>query len=421
MSLTKNITTESVRIIPKAGDFLDRKLGSRGEVFFDQEAATLRLFDGIIPGGIPLLRADLGNVNGVLGASIGDTPPADVRAGTIWFNSSSGKLYIYYNDGNSYQWVQPATPSTGGAGGGGSSTLTGLNDVTITSPVSGQSLVYNGTRWTNSAGGGGISGPLSSTANAVAVYNGTSGSAVKNSLVTIASDGAIVAPLASSIIPFHWDNTAQFPNASQYHGAIAHSHADGRMYFAHSGAWVGLANQSELSGGSSLPSQSGNSGKFLTTDGTSLSWATVSQAGGSTTFAGLTEATSAGLTVDQFYMQAIVRLSVTNVGSSAYLFSSHYSGNNPSVYAIGGMTIAFNLNVLGHPFLIQDPTGTNYNTGLIHVDTGGGVSTGSNAQGRTTGTLYWQVPASISGTYRYQCAAHPAMVGGIVVKNVVSL
>ena len=46
----------------------------------------------------------------------------------------------------------------------------------------------------------------------------------------------------SSIIPFYYANQAAFPSASTYHGAIAHSHYDGAMYFAHGGAWIKLAN-----------------------------------------------------------------------------------------------------------------------------------------------------------------------------------
>jgi plastocyanin len=71
----------------------------------------------------------------------------------------------------------------------------------------------------------------------------------------------------------------------------------------------------------------------------------------------------------------------------------------------------------GHPFLIQDNTGTNYNTGLTHVTTGGAVTTGASAQGQTSGTLYWKIPDSISGNYRYQCGVHASMVGNITIKN----
>ena len=59
---------------------------------------------------------------------------------------------------------------------------------------------------------------------------------------TITSGGAITAPQAGSIIPFYWANQASFPSAATYHGALAHSHADGKMYFAHANAWVELVN-----------------------------------------------------------------------------------------------------------------------------------------------------------------------------------
>jgi hypothetical protein len=54
--------------------------------------------------------------------------------------------------------------------------------------------------------------------------------------------GAIIAPQAGSIIPFYFANQAAFPDANTYHGALAHSHADGAMYFAHGGSWIRLTN-----------------------------------------------------------------------------------------------------------------------------------------------------------------------------------
>ena len=48
------------------------------------------------------------------------------------------------------------------------------------------------------------------------------------------------------VIPFLYANQAAFPNASTYHGAIAHSHSDGAMYFAHGGNWIKLANDSDI-------------------------------------------------------------------------------------------------------------------------------------------------------------------------------
>jgi plastocyanin len=143
---------------------------------------------------------------------------------------------------------------------------------------------------------------------------------------------------------------------------------------------------------------------------------------GPATFSGTTEATAASITIDEVAYSAITRLSVTNSGASAYLFDNQYSGNNPTIYAISGTTIAFNLAVTGHPFLVKTALGAaNYSTGLIHVATDGTVATGASAQGKTTGTLYWQVPASINGAYAYQCSIHSGMLGVIMIKDIVTL
>ena len=50
----------------------------------------------------------------------------------------------------------------------------------------------------------------------------------------------------TAVIPFYYADQTSFPNATTYHGAIAHSHADGAMYFAHMGTWVELANSTDL-------------------------------------------------------------------------------------------------------------------------------------------------------------------------------
>jgi len=141
---------------------------------------------------------------------------------------------------------------------------------------------------------------------------------------------------------------------------------------------------------------------------------------GSASFNGTSDAMTALLTIDKIAYPAITMLNVTNIGTSAYSFTNQYGGGNPNIYAISGTTIAFNLNVAGHPFLIRF-SAANYDTGLIHVSTTGDVSTGSNAQGKTSGTLYWQVPYGISGNYGYLCSFHPAMAGIITVKDIATL
>ena len=118
---------------------------------------------------------------------------------------------------------------------------------------------------------------------------------------------------------------------------------------------------------------------------------------------------------------AITQLRVTNSGSSAYLMNNHYSGNNPTVYAISGTTIAFDIQAGGHPFQIQTAANVAYNTGLIHVSTTGTITTGVSAQGKDSGILYWQIPIGTTGNYEYQCTLHGGMVGTIVIKDFATL
>ena len=110
-------------------------------------------------------------------------------------------------------------------------------------------------------------------------------------------------------------------------------------------------------------------------------------------------------------------LNVTNAGSAAYLFDL-LSGSNPTINVFAGQTIAFNLNVIGHPFLIRETAGgANTSEGLIHISPSLVVSTGLDAQGKVDGTLYWTIPHYLEGsTYVYQCFIHTgAMVGNIAI------
>ena len=138
---------------------------------------------------------------------------------------------------------------------------------------------------------------------------------------------------------------------------------------------------------------------------------------GITSFSSLGDSQTAGLTVNRFYLPAITMLSVTSNGVTAYRFDQYGTLDNPTIYAINGTTIAFDLQASGHPFLIQTGPGNNYNIGLYHVSSTGVVSTGSAAQGKSSGILYWKIPIDISGGYRYQCSDHPSMVGSILIKN----
>ena len=97
-----------------------------------------------------------------------------------------------------------------------------------------------------------------------------------------------------------------------------------------------------------------------------------------------------------------------------------YAGDNPTIYVYSGDTISFRLTQgTSHPINIRESNGgMNYNTGLTHIDVNGTISTGSGAQGKVSGKLFWKIPYELAGnTYVYQCTNHSSMVGNIVIKS----
>ena len=129
-----------------------------------------------------------------------------------------------------------------------------------------------------------------------------------------------------------------------------------------------------------------------------------------------------GKTFDEMALPAITTLVVTADSNNGYKMDQYGNTEDPTIYAISGTTIAFKINSgSNHPFQIETSGGTAYNNGLVHIGLDGSVSTGSQAQGKTSGTLYWKVPANISGNYAYQCTVHSSMRGTIVVKDISGL
>ena len=57
-------------------------------------------------------------------ASVSDAAPSNPASGQLWWNSSVNKLYIYYTDANSSQWVQATTPGATGPTGPAATTTT---------------------------------------------------------------------------------------------------------------------------------------------------------------------------------------------------------------------------------------------------------------------------------------------------------
>lgn len=100
---------------------------------------------------------------------------SNLASGEMGVNMADQKMYI--NNGTSVVQI-------------GAGNLSGLNDVVITTPSSGQSLSYNGTNWVNSsAGAGDVVGPASATDNALVRFDGTTGKLIQNGNITEDDNG----------------------------------------------------------------------------------------------------------------------------------------------------------------------------------------------------------------------------------------
>ena len=64
-----------------------------------------------------------------------------------------------------------------------------------------------------------------------------------NNLGNIDVIGQLTSTENNHILRWYYPDQPSFPDPNTYHGAIAHSHADGEMYFAHGGQWVALENE----------------------------------------------------------------------------------------------------------------------------------------------------------------------------------
>lgn len=107
-----------------------------------------------------------------------------LASGELGVNMADKKVYI--NNGTSVVQI-------------GAGALSGLSDVSVTTPANGQSLKYNSTtsKWENATGGtGDVVGPASATNNAVARFDTTTGKLIKNSTVLIDDSGNITQPLS---------------------------------------------------------------------------------------------------------------------------------------------------------------------------------------------------------------------------------
>jgi len=102
-------------------------------------------------------------VNGATGPTgatgsyiISDTAPASPSVGNTWYDSTTGKTYIRYNDGSSTQWVEEGNPTSIVVPGHGSSHVRGGSDVIDGDRLTVDYVPTNYTRNASASGAGDV-------------------------------------------------------------------------------------------------------------------------------------------------------------------------------------------------------------------------------------------------------------------------
>ena len=302
-------------------------------------------------------------------------------------------------------------------------TATGGSD-TLTIPDAATGVARSIYIQLNGTGGGTVNVPttktkmyfvFNNTASAITfkVTGQTGVSIPASAKISLVSNGTDVIPAVNyyvggtnlgSIIPFYFANQAAFPSASTYHGAIAHSHADGAMYFAHSGSWVRMldadtdvtvaqggtglstltANNVILGNGTSTPLfvAPSTSGNVLTSNGTT--WASSAPAAGGITYTAVKVANYTAVNNDGV---------LTNTTGGAFTVTL------PTSPSVGNIVIVVDsFSQWGTYNLTVDPTASIKIAGNTAGDTLVCDITGATVTLVYTGASYgWNVSAQVGG------------------------
>lgn len=86
-----------------------------GEAGFESDTGKLKIGDGATA------WTSLGYVSGGASVEVGDTPPVAPEANTLWWESDTGTLFIYYDN----FWVEAVTGQVGPTGPTGATGATG--------------------------------------------------------------------------------------------------------------------------------------------------------------------------------------------------------------------------------------------------------------------------------------------------------
>lgn len=123
--------------------------------------------------------------------TVSDSPPSSPFPGALWWDSDVGKLYVYYDDGSSAQWVV-ASPTTGATGATGPTGPTG--------PTGG----VGPTGATGPAGSVGTITEVISLAPTASQNNYATGAAVSNGVYTFIDITPTVSMVLTGISTTSW-------------------------------------------------------------------------------------------------------------------------------------------------------------------------------------------------------------------------
>ena len=378
--------------------------GAIAEITVDTDKKTLVVHDGVTAGGIPLARESSLSANAIFSQAAFNAANSAATLSVATDLTQNNSITAAFLAANSAATLSDATDAT-----------QNTNITLVTNTATAAFIHANASfAFANTISGGAA---IDNVARSLA-----------NSAVTL-SDATDLTQNNSITAAFTQANTG-VTNA-----AAASSYANAAFLAANSAATLSSATDATQNTNITNAQNTGDAAFLAANSAATLSAATDATQNNSITAAFLAANSAATLSAatdatqnnsiaaaftqaNSVYLPSVTRLDVTHSGASAYLFDQ-YTGNNPELYIRAGETLAFNLNVTGHPFLIRVSNGgSNYNTGLTHVTTTGTVTTGSSAQGQVAGTLYWKVPAELAGnTYVYQCQVHGGMVGNIVIER----
>ena len=419
-------TVQTELELPALGNFnLDAYVVEFPEVFGGVTGPSIFFWDGTG-------WNNAGQVNGPTGPTGATGPegnfttsasePATPITGEVWFNTTSGKTYIYYDSAwvellpnlAGPQGAQGLTGPTGPTGSQGPSIdFKGTVDDVVDLPSSGNTIndaysvgvdrdvyIWNGSAWFDV---GPIVGPTGAQgATGATGVAGPTGPAGVRGLKGETGDTGPTGPQGNSIV---YKGTvadeASLPTTGNAINdtfvALAEEEAfvwDGDEWVS-VGPFIGIQGPTGAQGPVGVTGPTGITGATGATGATGLTGATgATGATGETGPTGPTGA-SGGIT-----------FTVTNDGASAYLING---ASNPTLSVIRGHRYIINVDASGHPFWIQTSSGA-YNGTNVY-------STGVTNGGEDVGQIIWEVPFDAPDTLYYVCQIHSSMGGSITVSN----